>query len=786
MDDKLLKVLEFDEILARVSEYALSDKAKSEICSVLPISDYDSVRLNLQFTEEAYKVKCKYLVNPISEFDDISEIIGKAVAGAVLRPGELRKVANVIRCARIAKSEISGLGDDVTELKNLVSAVVIDRNLEKQISDTVAGENDVKDDASERLRDLRQKIHSSNAKLKEKLSSYTRNNNISKYLQDNIVTVRMGRFVLPVKSECRSMVQGLIHDQSSSGSTVFIEPFPIVELNNELKYLQMEEQREIERILAELSRYVAESAAVLTFALDRCTVLDVIFAKCAYSVSINGTMPVLDKKGSLSLKNARHPLIDAKKVVPVSVDVGFKYNILVITGPNTGGKTVCLKTVGLCCLMAYCGIMIPCDKESVISVYDNIFCDLGDEQSIEQSLSTFSAHIVNIVNITDNVTPNSLVLLDELGSGTDPVEGAALSVGIVKYFELMGCKGIVTTHFNELKEYALVSDKLMNACMQFNEKTLTPTYKLMAGIPGVSNALKIAGTLGLNDFILTRAKESISEEQIRFETVLRQAQYAKMQAESEKESAAAELEKLNNERERLELARKKYEEKYDKLQNNAKAETNRIIGNMLNKANELIEELKETLKQEDDEALRKARIIRTRLEQVKYESEDNLLPLYSEFNPLSAKIGQRVIVKTLNGEGEIVGLADKKGFFSVRVGNVRISVKPNDLGVPLERSKTVEKSVIIKKETRSVGVGSEAVNMEVKLLGKTVSEAIGELEPVISSLKSGSMLRIVHGKGTGALGKGVQAYLKTCGKIASYRFGRYGEGDTGVTIAEIK
>ncbi len=787
MQEKLLRVLEFEEIRRRLSRFAVSECGKEAALSLVPAFDFDEAQTNLALTEEAYTVKYKYLINPVCEFDDIEEVLQKAKAGAVLRPGELLKAAMVLRCARIAKTEISALSDDVARLKAFVAPMVIDRHLETQITDAVASENELRDDASDALRDLRKKIHTANAKLKEKLSGYTRASNVSKYLQDNLVTVRMGRFVLPVKSECRSMVPGLIHDQSSTGSTVFVEPFAVVELNNELRYLQMEEQREIERILSVLSEYVANSYDVLAFALEKCIALDLIFAKSAYSVHFNGTMPVLNRNGVLLLKNARHPLIDPQKVVPVSVEAGKEYAMLVITGPNTGGKTVCLKTVGLCCLMAYSGLMVPCDANSSVAVFDNIFCDLGDEQSIEQSLSTFSAHIVNIIKITDAVSPRSLVLLDELGSGTDPVEGAALSVGIIRYLEEIGCKGIVTTHFNELKEYALLSDKLMNACMQFNEQTLKPTYKLMVGIPGVSNALQIAGTLGLNDYILRCAAESISQEQARFETVLREAQNAKMQVERQREEMENEQQRLAAEREELEKARKTIEEKQERIQNNAKAETARIISCMLEKANSLIEELKEAVQQENEEGLRRARMLRSRLQDVWRESEERIRPAYAPFDPAKAKVGQKVVVRSLDAEGELLSCADKKGGYRVRVGNVQLSVTADDLAQPIAMPHPENRA-----QKRRAAVAHAAkedtapVTTEIKLLGMTVSEAIEVLTPHILSATSGSMLRIVHGKGTGALGKGVQNYLKTCPQIASFRYGRYGEGDTGVTMAEIK
>ena len=780
MDEKLYKVLEFDEILRRLSDYAISACAKAEILRTVPHGTFAEVQNALTMTEEAYRIKNKYLVSPLSDYDDITEILDKAKAGAVLRPSELLKVAAVLRCARIAKSEITPLGEDVQTVKNLVAPLVVDRALESEIGDAVGGENELRDDASEKLRDLRRKIHQANAKLKEKLQSYTRSGSISKYLQDNLVTVRMGRFVLPVKSECRAMVPGLIHDQSGSGSTVFIEPFPVVELNNELKYLQMEEQREIERILSVLTERVAQAEEIARFCLKTCTMLDIVFAKSAFATSFNGTIPALTRNGSLFLKNARHPLIDANRVVPVTIEVGSSYKIVIVTGPNTGGKTVSLKTTGLCCLMAYSGIPIPCDAGSSLAVYDDLYCDLGDEQSIEQSLSTFSAHIVNIVRITEAVTPNSLVLLDELGAGTDPIEGAALSLGIVKYLELMGCKGVITTHFNELKEYALLSKNLTNACMQLDEETLMPTYKLTIGIPGASSALKIASTLGLNDYILRSARESLTGEHVNFERILCEAQNAKSRAESELLEIEQEKERLSEERLALETARKMLEERREKLQSGAKAAAARLVRDMVAKANDLLEELKETVKEGDEEALRKARILRNRLQEVE-QTDDAVTPTYATVSAKQLRVGSRVAVRSLGADGEIVALADKKGLYRVRVGNMQFSLKLEELAMPLAApSKQTPLS-----HAAPISAASPATT-EIKLLGMTVAEAVEVLEPHLLSAASGTIMRIVHGKGTGALGKGIQAYLKTRKEVASFRYGRYGEGDTGVTIAEIK
>lgn len=781
MNLKTLNTLEFDKILTQLSKFAVCEPSKKEILKINPSSSLQDVNRSQQLTAEAYDICYKYLLNPIIGFDDCLDILHKAKAGAMLNMAELLKIARLMRSGRIAKKEIASAGEDIVLLKNIVGAIYLDIALENDIKDSIASENEMKDDASDSLKTIRRKIIVTNNRLKEKLNSYTRSSNLSKYLQDNLVTIRAGRFVLPVKSECRSAIPGLIHDQSASGSTVFIEPFPVVDLNNDLKSLQLEEIREIERILQALSDRVALCHNELLTCFNQGIMLDIVFSKMAYSVHINGIKPQINNKGHLNLINARHPLIDKNKVVPVTITTGKDYRILLITGPNTGGKTVCLKTAGLICLMVYCGLWSPCDDMSEVAVFDDIFCDIGDEQSIANSLSTFSSHMVNIVNITNLITPQSLVLLDELGAGTDPGEGAALSIGIIKYLELIKCVGIITTHYSELKEFALLSENLMNSCMQFDEKTLSPTFKLIIGLPGTSNALKIAKNLGINDFIIKNAQENLKIEKVQFEKVLQQA-------ESVKSAALKELNLLEDERARL-IKEKQFAQsqsdaltkKLERINANAKMETKRIVNNSVAAAEEIIENIKELLKEADETALLKAKQLKRKLEDMNYDN-DNQINLIDclDFIPQSARVNDTVIVKSLGCMGKITSLNILKQIAQVNIGNARTNVKFSDLALPINTSVKTTKTLQQVKETES------PTNTEIKVLGHTVSEAIEVIEPIIASLSSGSVLKVVHGKGTGALSKGLHSYFKTNSSIKSFRYGRYGEGETGVTIIEIK
>ena len=789
-EKRIFDLLEFNKIKETVAQYTVSNRAREEILSSAPSFDKYEIETALNMTREASLMLEKYQLNPVAAFDDLDEILEKSKKDVTLAMGELLKVGRLLRSARIAQSTLKSAPNEINLLKNITENIFIDKSLEKKIFDCILSESEMSDNASDKLYGLRRKILNLNLKLKEKLLSYTRNNNSSKYLQDNLVTIREGRYVLPVKSECRGEVQGLVHDKSATGSTVFIEPFAIVELNNELKFAISEEQAEIEKILFEFSKQVAMRSDELFVAQNACTILDIVFCKAKYSIKIKGIFPEICNKKTIKFTEARHPLIDAHKVIPVNIETGENYRILIITGPNTGGKTVCLKTAGLFCLMAYFGLYLPCAKAS-LSIFDDIFCDIGDEQSIENELSTFSSHVNNLIYITQNMTADSLVLLDEVGGGTDPTEGAALAVGIVKYIEQIGSAAILTTHYDELKEYALTSPAAENACMQFDENTLSPTYKLITGMPGTSNALKIARRLGLNLEIIRCATENLSAEKIRFENILQNAEKIKNQSIAELEETRKIKETTERERAQIEEKRLRLDAALEKIKNNAAAETKRLISNSMDRAGEIIEEMKVEMQKADEAALLRAKKLRHELEDISYRINDEHREIICEsLSEAEIKPGAIVIVKSLGASGTIKSVNIKKREAEIQIGMVKTNIAFSELGKPTPlREKTVplpaKRTIQSKKESVSSGFSER----EIKVLGMTVSEAIEAIEPYILSMSNtddAKILRIVHGKGTGALGKGIQAYLKSNPLIAEYRYGRYGEGDNGVTIATVK
>lgn len=789
-EKRIFDLLEFNKIKETVAQYTVSNRAREEILSSAPSFDKYEIETALNMTREASLMLEKYQLNPVAAFDDLDEILEKSKKDVTLAMGELLKVGRLLRSARIAQSTLKSAPNEINLLKNITENIFIDKSLEKKIFDCILSESEMSDNASDKLYGLRRKILNLNLKLKEKLLSYTRNNNSSKYLQDNLVTIREGRYVLPVKSECRGEVQGLVHDKSATGSTVFIEPFAIVELNNELKFAISEEQAEIEKILFEFSKQVAMRSDELFVAQNACTILDIVFCKAKYSIKIKGIFPEICNKKAIKFTEARHPLIDAHKVIPVNIETGENYRILIITGPNTGGKTVCLKTAGLFCLMAYFGLYLPCAKAS-LSIFDDIFCDIGDEQSIENELSTFSSHVNNLIYITQNMTADSLVLLDEVGGGTDPTEGAALAVGIVKYIEQIGSAAILTTHYDELKEYALTSPAAENACMQFDENTLSPTYKLITGMPGTSNALKIAKRLGLNLEIIRCATENLSAEKIRFENILQNAEKIKNQSIAELEETRKIKETTERERAQIEEKRLRLDAALEKIKNNAAAETKRLISSSMDRADEIIEEMKVEMQKADEAALLRAKKLRHELEDISYRINDEHRETICEsLSEAEIKPGAIVIVKSLGASGTIKSVNIKKREAEIQIGMVKTNIAFSELGKPTpSREKNAplptKRAIQSKKEFVSSGFSER----EIKVLGMTVSEAIEAIEPYILSMSNtddAKILRIVHGKGTGALGKGIQAYLKSNPLIAEYRYGRYGEGDNGVTIATVK
>lgn len=770
---QLYQKLEFDIICDRVAALASSDVVRDMIGNTEPTSDlHEAVRLQTQ-TSDAIAVLASS--KPDLAFDDVEPIIAKARVGALLSPAELLKIKRAI-CALRSLKKCVETAEYCDSLKDITAWVRECSELEIDISHAVDTETELKDRASDKLYSLRSAITRANAKLKEKLDSYSRQSEISKYLQDNIVTVRDGRYVVPVRAEYRSAVKGLVHDISSTGATVFIEPFAVVEANNALRTLMTEEQLEVERILSELGKKVVENATSLSEGQRVLTECGVIFAKAEYAKKTDSYRAKLNDSGQIVLNGARHPLIDENVVVPVDIALVDR-RILLISGPNTGGKTVALKTVGLFSLMAASGMYLPTSDNSEMCIFEEIYCDIGDSQSIAQSLSTFSAHMKNIGEITAVSNSRSLVLLDEPGDGTDPEEGAALAVGIIKKLARDGATAVITTHFNSVKEFALNCKEVANACMQFDNKNFVPTYKLLNGISGSSYALEIAERLGIDESIIADARAALSQEKIALDKVLKQAEQLRNEAIADREAAemyALEAQENSNKAEKL---KNEYESKLSDLNDNMRSIIRRRADEYTEKAQALIDELKEQLKHGNEASLFAARKTAAKL----YDGvpAEVKVPTTSSIptKPSELEVGVRVHVSGLEKDGIVVG-KPRGGKVVVAIGQIKTDLPVSSL------------SIIDTKEKRQARERAERVaepiNKEIMMLGMTVMDATEELDRVFSDIPPHSTLRIVHGKGTGALGKGIQAYLKKHPRIKSYRYGNYGEGDSGVTIVEIK
>ncbi len=766
--------LEYNKILKIISEFAVSDVVVSEILdNSAPTNDLSDAELLLLRTAEAMSVLKSS--RPNLAFDDISQIIAKAKVGALLSPSELLKVKRSISALRSLKKCVE-TADECDSLKDITAYARVCGELELEIERTVDTDTELKDGASDKLFSLRRAITRANAKLKERLDALTHNSEISKYLQDNIITVRDGRYVVPVKAEYRSAVKGLVHDISSTGATAFIEPFAIVEANNALKTLKTEEQIEIERILTELGNKVAHEASALAEGQRVLTECGVIFAKAEYAAKIDAYSPHLNDVGIISLKGARHPLIAPQSVVPVDITLKDK-RILLISGPNTGGKTVALKTVGLFAMMAASGIFLPTDGEAEMCVFDNIYCDIGDEQSIMQSLSTFSAHMTNISSIMSVIDDKALVLLDEPGDGTDPDEGAALAVAIIKKIIRSCASAVLTTHFNSVKEFALKCDDVEIACMQFDTVNYRPTFKLLQGVSGSSYALEIAAKLGMDKEIIDDARSELPKEKVALETTLREAERLRNDVLAERESAVKAADSARADA----LTAAKLKTEYENKLNDIKSNTHEIIRRRADEysahADALIEQLKEQLKRGDEQALFEARKTAAQLSDGVPKTSTKPLPATAPVDPSKLKSGVSVHIAGFEKDGVVVG--------KPRGDKVLVAIGQIKTEIPIASLSLIAAD---KKHTRPTETSgrTEPENREIIMLGMTVDEAVELLDRALTDIPPHSTLRIVHGKGTGALGRGIQAYLKKQPRIKSFRYGGYGEGDSGVTIAEVK
>lgn len=788
--DKALKVLEYDKIIEMLLDLTQGELARDLVENLEPSNDIDEIRRMQEETSEAYRVLVRYGDIDYSAASHIKHLVSKASLGSMLFIEDLYDIMQniflVSSIKRYLKTSIEDENLNLNHLRKLYDSLASLDDLKKKLSMTIVSRDEVADSASSTLRSIRRSKKLKNQAIEDKLNSYITSDKTKKYLQDAIVTMREGRYVIPVKNEYRSSVEGMIHDISQKGSTVFIEPMAVVKLNNELRELENEEKKEIERILYELSSEVSEYKAYLETNEEALKSISFIFARARLAREMRATEPILNDKGYVNLKNARHPLIPKDKVVPTTLELGDEYTSLIITGPNTGGKTVSLKTVGLITLMAKSGLNIPCDNNSSVAVFDRVFADIGDEQSIEQSLSTFSSHMKNIVHIVENAEYNDLVLFDELGAGTDPTEGAALAISILKLFRERRIRTMATTHYSQIKFYALTSEGVKNASMEFNVDTLSPTYRLIIGIPGKSNAFEISRRLGLDQSIIDSAKKLLNENDTRFEDVLKAIEEDRTDIENKRIKINEESEEIERLKEKLENKNKKLEEKQEAIINKAKEEAREIVKKAKNESAFIIEELKDISslsKKEDRRRLQEAKdYLRDLEDENRLKIKDN--KKRTKEIPKDIKLGESVRIISIDKFGEVETLPDEKGDLNIQVGimSVRSNIKD------IERSESKEE-VKAEKKTRSINKAkSKNISSEINLIGRTVDEAILLLDKYLDDAYLARLkeVRIIHGKGTGTLRDAIRKYLQNSKHVIEYREADYTEGGSGATVAVIK
>lgn len=779
---KSLRILEYDKILASIANYTSSSYAKSTVMSIKPSVEIQDAKYKMNLTAQAFEILYAHLVSPSFSLDDMDEILENSKKFVTLSCADLIRVGRLLRTARIINSSIDKINSpNVGDVKSIANNLYIDNELENDIYISILSDTEVSDNASSALKSIRQSIRACNDKIRQKLNSYVSSSQYNVYLQDSLITMRNNRYVIPVKSEYMRQVKGLVHDQSSSGATVYIEPMAIVEMNNELRSLCAEENNEIEKILQYFSQKVNYCCDSLQLNYQNVAYLDSIFAKARYAQEIKGSYVELNDNGIVSIIEGRHPLIDKEKVVPVSIEIGDEYNTLLITGPNTGGKTVCLKLVGLLSLMAASGIFPPCSPDSKLAVFENVFCDIGDEQNIEQSLSTFSSHMTNLIYICNHISSNCLLLLDELGGGTDPAEGSALAISLIEYFKNKGCKTVTSTHYGELKEYSFVTEGIESASMDFDPITFAPTYKLIMGQSGSSNALEIAASLGLKKSIIENAKGRLSKEKIAFDNIIKSAERSRRQAREYEENARLNYIQTKKSTQEAKNAVEELNAQKQKLEEKMKKGAKELLSDYMEEANELLEEIKELVKKGDEAALFEARKLRKKLSDIKIEEQKP----QKDYQVIGGEIsvGDSVFVESLNNVGEVISVNDKKKECQVKIGILTTNIKLADCRKILRK---IEKDAV--KVTVTKEFSNKSFSFEINLIGKRVDEAIFDLDNYISEaiMHNCSEIRIVHGKGTGALREAVRDYLKSSSLVESFRLGKYGEGETGVTIVTLK
>lgn len=791
MNKKTLIKLEYNKIIELLTEQASSFGGKERCRRLKPMTELSEIQTAQEQTAAAFTRIVKKGRPSFGGCNPVNDSLRRLEVGAALGSGELLRICRLLETAGRVKTY--GRHETTEENEDCLDSFFQQLEpltlLSTEIRRCIIEEDEISDDASSTLRQIRRSMSQINDKVHSTLSSMV-NGSLRTYLQDPIITMRGDRYCIPVKSEYRSQVPGLIHDQSATGSTLFIEPMAVVKLNNDLKELYAKEQEEIQIILARLSADAAEYTESIRLDYQILTELDFIFSRGYLALDMNASMPVFNTEGRIHIREGRHPLLDKKKVVPITVTLGDTFDLLIITGPNTGGKTVSLKTVGLFTLMGQAGLHIPALDRSELAVFEEVYADIGDEQSIEQSLSTFSSHLTNIVSFLKHVNEHSLVLFDELGAGTDPTEGAALAIAILNHLHQRGIRTMATTHYSELKVYALSTPGVENACCEFDVETLRPTYHLLIGIPGKSNAFAIAGKLGLPDYIIEEAKTHLTEQDESFEDLLTDLEASKRTIQKEQEEISAYKRELARLEEETRKKREKLEEQKERILREANEKAHAILADAKETADETMRNFhkfgKENISAAEMEKERER--LRKKMEATRSSLQMETAKPKKQHKASDFKPGESVKVLSMNLTGTVTSLPDAKGNLTVQMGILRSQVHISDLEI------IEEKPAYSAVKTRQTGKGkvkmskSLSVSPEINLLGKTVDEAIAELDKYLDDayLAHLSSVRIVHGKGTGALRSGIHQYLRRQKHVKSFRLGAFGEGDSGVTIAEIK
>ncbi len=789
MDKSNLRKLELDKILCACSEFACLNSTKSSLKNLAPSSDVAEVRERLAFTQECDRLLFKYGVGKVEYFPDVLSLVRRAAKGAALSCGELLDVNALLRSARASYRAVNSADEDIVIMKGLAARLYFDEALERDITEKIINSEQVSDFASDALYSIRSKIKSLNERIRSSLSEYVTGANTA-YLQDSIVTIRNDRYVIPVKAEYKGRVKGFVHDRSQSGATFFIEPEYVLNLNNELISLTLDEKQEVERILKALSARVGAMADLLERDIEALTEIDLNYARAEYAYSIKATCPKINKRGYVNIVKGRHPLIDKNTVVPVSVELGKDYSFLLLSGANTGGKTVTLKMTGLFCLMAECGLFIPAAEGSEVCAFANVFCDVGDSQSIEDSLSTFSSHMTAVSAICDGADGDSLVLIDELGGGTNPDEGQAIARAVTEYLLACGAKGIITTHFTALKEFAYALGGIENASMQFDSATLKPLYSIKIGLAGASNALAVSRRLGMKPEILAAAESYLSDEGRSYDNILKRAEESRLEADA----AAERARRLETEwGEKTEQAKKvlaSLEREKNSLGASARAESRRIINERTARAEQLLEEIegifaKEELTQSD---LIRARTLKNKLKDEAYRQEETTS--VQEYRPATAddiKAGGEVFVESMQSVGTVLSFNRVKGEAEVACGSIKLRVGLSGLKYlpPSKRQPAAQKGQKVKVVKK---FSPSQPTFEINVIGLTVEEALYEVENFLDKALTDNLeqVKIIHGVGTGKLRAAIAQRLKSHRGVKEFRAGAYGEGEIGVTVVLLK